>query len=84
MTAKERSKLFAISKGYLPPKQDKHIFRKTENNTCYHYGSKTANAWDGWSRDQRDNGKQPTFKDFYNQLSEDYQKTVTVIPVNIN
>lgn len=83
MNAKERKREYAIKRGFIKPSEiNKEVkYKRTEGNTRFEYGNSVANAFAGWSSTQRDSGHEPLFRLFSEQLTEDYQKNITVSDV---
>lgn len=66
-------------KGFLKPKPTS--FSRSEEGMRYQYDNRIANKFAGWSSKQRDAGKIPTFRDFYNDLGRDDQNQITVTEI---
>src|SRR4051794_19793695 len=84
MNSRQRSsQKYFLKKGFIrPPEIKKEVkYKRTEGNTRFEYDNSIANAFAGWSSMQRDNGLEPLFSLFYDQLTEDYQKHITVSEV---
>ena len=81
MTVKERRMKWykqnreRVNPGSIKPSS----YRRTEGSIRYEYSNAVANAFSGWSTPVRDSGREPFFKDFYNQLQPHHQQEITIV-----
>jgi hypothetical protein len=66
-------------RGLIAPKPTS--FSRSEDGTRYEYNDRIASKFAGWSTVQRNAGKVPTFKEFYNQMEPDDKALVTATEV---
>lgn len=78
--SKNSHRRYLERKGFIKPK-DHSSFSKSEEGVRYEYNDRIWNKFTKWSTKQRDDGKVPLFRDFYNELTPENKEQITVTQI---
>lgn len=82
MTAKDRQReWYKRNRERINPGSTKNgtTYKRTEGNVRFEYSNAVANAFSAFSTPVRDSGREPLFKDFYDQLEARHQQEIRIV-----